>query len=189
MRSLDNDDREWEKTDWRRCWYKISSAHIYDSSKRCGVLIDGEYTESRSGLEKITYECDCVDKQIQDIVWGFVLSERNEPEQPTPLAREPPPLIPRAVAPRVKVVMQHQTGPSQFDSSFAQQAGVSRNTNHSTEVSEYLDPYDGGPEAFRREDDAGYFDSKDGFSEPGRLYPPRIAERPPEKLSGEDNKS
>jgi hypothetical protein len=64
--------------------------------------------ESQSGNEKITYECGCVEKESQDIIWGFVLSERRE-QSPTPKLREsPPPFKPRSVGPRVKVVMQRK---------------------------------------------------------------------------------
>jgi len=74
------------------------------------VLIDG--IESKSGGDKVTYECACLDKETQDIIWGFVLSEDNE-TPPTPKPRDsPPPPVRQVVAPRVKVVMQRHRIPA-----------------------------------------------------------------------------
>lgn len=68
------------------------------------MLIDREYVEAPIGHEKITYECDCENTINQDVVWGFVLSERHgTPSAPIP--RESPPPVQRSVVPRVKVVM------------------------------------------------------------------------------------
>ena len=79
-----------------------------DSSNRCGVLIDGQYIEPQSGRDKITYECGCLDKSTQCIVWGFVLSEDHK-TPPTPAPRDsPPPQVQRNAVPRLKVVMQRQ---------------------------------------------------------------------------------
>src|SRR5271155_3628453 len=78
----------------------------YEFSKRCGVLIDGVYTELRSGHEKITYECGCAENETQDIVWGFVHSERNEVPHLAPITREPPRQVQRT--PRIKVAMQRR---------------------------------------------------------------------------------
>jgi hypothetical protein len=55
-------------------------------SKRCGILIDGIYTEPQTGQDKITFECSCLNKGNQDIVWGFVLLEhRTTPPTPKPI--------------------------------------------------------------------------------------------------------
>jgi hypothetical protein len=72
------------------------------------VLIDGQYIEPQSGRDKISYECGCLNKSTQCIVWGFVLSEDHEAQSPPPLINSPPPLVQRIAAPRVKVVMQRQ---------------------------------------------------------------------------------
>jgi hypothetical protein len=94
--SLENDDSEWTKADWRSC------------CNRCGVLIDGQYIEPQSGRDKINYECGCLDKSTQCIVWGFILSEDHE-TPPTPAPRDsPPPQVQRNAVPRLKVVMQRQ---------------------------------------------------------------------------------
>jgi hypothetical protein len=80
-----------------------------DSSNRCGVLIDGQYIEPQSGRDKITYECGCLDKSTQCIVWGFVLSEDHK-TPPTPAPIDSPPLpVQNIPAARVKVIMQRQT--------------------------------------------------------------------------------
>lgn len=78
------------------------------SSKQCGVLTDGQYIEPQSGHDKITYECDCLVKGTQEIVWGFVLSDDRE-HPATPKLKESPPPVERLVTPRVKVVMQPRT--------------------------------------------------------------------------------
>jgi len=71
------------------------------------VLIDGIEPKSLGG-DKIKYECACLDKEAQDIVWGFVLSEdRETPPTPAPVDYPPPP-VQRIPAARVKVVMQRQ---------------------------------------------------------------------------------
>ena len=101
---LENDDPEWAKADWRSCWYNFSCINPYEYSNRCGVLIDGEFVESQTGLDKITFECGCLEKEIQDIVWGFVVSEHREaPSTPSESSLVP---VQRVVPPRVKVVMQ-----------------------------------------------------------------------------------
>jgi len=80
----------------------------YDSSNRCGVLIDGQYIEPLLGRDKITYECGCLDKSTQCIVWGFVLSDDHESQSPPAPIDSPPPRVQRNAAPRLKVVMQRQ---------------------------------------------------------------------------------
>ena len=74
------------------------------------MLIDEQSSdESLSGHDKITYECACLGKETEDIVWGFVLSAEDRETSPTPKPRDsPPPPIQRIAAPRVKVVMQRQ---------------------------------------------------------------------------------
>jgi hypothetical protein len=73
------------------------------------VLIDGHSIEPRSGHDKITYECACLGKETEDIVWGFVLCPEDRETPPTPKPRDsPPPPIQRIAPPRVKVVMQRQ---------------------------------------------------------------------------------
>jgi hypothetical protein len=80
------------------------------SSKRCGFLVDGQSLESQSRGEKIEFDCDCLDKADQDIVWGFVLSEaRNGSQFREPVANSP--LVQQRTNPRVKVVMHRQTNP------------------------------------------------------------------------------
>jgi len=110
MVRLANDDQQWKKADWRSCWYQILKTIFNDSSKRCWVLIDEQSSnESLSGHDKITYECACLGKETEDIVWGFVLSAEDRDTPPTPKPRDSPlPPIQRIVAPRVKVVMQRQ---------------------------------------------------------------------------------
>src|SRR5271170_5113670 len=90
-----------------------SSTSSHNPSKRCGLLIDEHFIEPQSGHDKITYECACLDQEVQDIVWGFVLSAEDlEQTRPTPKPRDsPPPPVEKMAAPRVKVVMQHQTPP------------------------------------------------------------------------------
>jgi hypothetical protein len=90
-----------------------SSTGSHNPSKRCGLLIDGHFIEPQSGHDKITYECACLDQEVQDIVWGFVLSAEDlEETPPTPKPRDsPPPPVQKIAAPRVKVVMQPQTPP------------------------------------------------------------------------------
>jgi hypothetical protein len=106
---LENDNPEWAKADWRSCWYKSSCKHPYEFSKRCGVVIDGEYIEPQTGQDKITFECSCSEKESQDIVWGFVVSGHRETlPTPTPTLAESLPRVQRVVGPRVKVVMQRQ---------------------------------------------------------------------------------
>jgi hypothetical protein len=84
-----------------------SSTNSHNRSKRCGLLIDGHFIEPQSGHDKITYECACLDQEVQDIVWGFVLSAEDlEQTRPTPKPRDsPPPPVQKIAAPRVKVVM------------------------------------------------------------------------------------
>jgi hypothetical protein len=76
------------------------------------VLIDGDYIEPQTGQDKITFECGCLEKESQDIVWGFVVSEHRETlptPMPTPAESLPP--VQRIVGPRVKVAMQRQSVP------------------------------------------------------------------------------
>lgn len=54
---------------------------------------------------KVAFECDCLEKTKQDIVWEFVLSERGGlSPPPTPIIYSPP--VQTVAKPRVKVVMQ-----------------------------------------------------------------------------------
>jgi len=107
VRVLENDDSEWEKTYWRSCWYKFLYANTHGFSKRCGIIIDGEYIERQSGHEKIIYKCSCVEKETQDIVWGFMLSERPE-DIPENKVRETAPPTQHSLWPPLKLVMERQ---------------------------------------------------------------------------------
>jgi len=109
-------------------------------SKRCGILIDGIYTEPQTGQDKITFECSCLNKGNQDIVWGFVLLEhRTTP--PTPKPKESPPPVQRPVTRRVKVAMRHPTVSS--DADFASNTSIWPRPNSPFGVSwEFLDSYD-----------------------------------------------
>ena len=110
MVRLANNDQQWKKADWRSCWYQILKTISNDSSKRCWVLIDEQSSnESLSGHDKISYECACLGKETEDIVWGFVLSAEDRETPPTPKPRDSlPPPTQRIAAPRVKVIMQRQ---------------------------------------------------------------------------------
>ena len=73
------------------------------------VIDEQSSNELLSGHDKITYECVCLGKETEDIVWGFVLSAEDRETPPTPKPRDSlPPPIQRIAAPRVKVVMQRQ---------------------------------------------------------------------------------
>lgn len=79
------------------------------SSSQCGVLIDGEYLKSQSTNNKIQYDCDCLDKLMQAIVWRFVMSGSctQSPSLSKRVTIQPPPEL----TPRRKVVMRRPTPP------------------------------------------------------------------------------
>jgi hypothetical protein len=132
MVRLANNDQQWKKADWRSCWYQILKTISNDSSKRCWVLIDEQSSnESLSGHDKITYECVCLGKETEDIVWGFVLSAEDRETPPTPKQRDSPPSpIQRIAAPRVKVVMQRQKTQGGTPSTLSDNIPVGSSSKH-----------------------------------------------------------
>lgn len=138
LKKLDKDDPEWERTRWESWWYYRFVTYADVTSQRCGFLIDGDCVQPQPSSDKIRYDCGCVEKAEQNIIWGFVLSAKREQSPPSkPLERSLP--VKGTTNRRRKVVMQPQTNPPERGRSMDRSSIPPHGEGHSGPEEQNLD--------------------------------------------------